>query len=51
MGLFENPTIEEMLREEEGQLFERKSARDLANRFVAFANAGGGGLDAVDSRL
>lgn len=46
MSLFENPTVEEILREKEGQLFERKSARidprDLANHFVAFANADGG---------
>jgi len=46
MSLFENPTIEEVLREKEGQLFDRKSARidprDLANHFVAFANADGG---------
>jgi ATP-dependent DNA helicase RecG len=46
MSLFENPTVEEILRENEGQLFERKSARldprDLANHFVAFANADGG---------
>ena len=46
MSLFENPTIEEILQEKEGQLFERKSARidrrDLANHFVAFANADGG---------
>jgi hypothetical protein len=26
MNLFENPTAEEILQEEEGQLFERKSA-------------------------
>jgi hypothetical protein len=26
MSLFENPTIEKMLREKEGQLVERKSA-------------------------
>jgi ATP-dependent DNA helicase RecG len=46
MSLFENPTIEDILREKEGQLFERKSARidprDVANHFVAFANADGG---------
>jgi ATP-dependent DNA helicase RecG len=46
MSLFENPTVEDILREKEGQLFERKSARidprDLANHFVAFANADGG---------
>ncbi len=46
MSLFENPTAEDVLREKEGQLFERKSARidprDLANHFVAFANADGG---------
>jgi len=46
MSLFENPTIEEILKEKEGQLFDRKSARidrrDLANHFVAFANADGG---------
>ncbi|MCI0494381.1 putative DNA binding domain-containing protein [candidate division KSB1 bacterium] len=46
MSLFENPTIDEILQEKEGQLFERKSARidprDLANHFVAFANADGG---------
>lgn len=46
MSLFENQTIEEILREKEGQLFDRKSARidrrDLANHFVAFANADGG---------
>jgi len=45
-GLFENPTIEDILREKEGQLFDRKSARieprDLANHLVAFANADGG---------
>jgi len=45
-GLFENPTIEDILREKEGQLFDRKSARieprDLANHIIAFANADGG---------
>jgi ATP-dependent DNA helicase RecG len=48
MGLFENPTIDEILREPEGQFFDFKSARidprDLANHFVAFANADGGFL-------
>ena len=46
MNLFENPTIEAILKEKEGQLFDRKSARidrrDLANHFIAFANADGG---------
>ena len=46
MSLLENPTVEEILREKEGQLFERKNARidrrDLPNHFVAFANADGG---------
>lgn len=46
MSLFENPTIAEILQEKEGQLFDRKSGRidprDLANEFVAFANADGG---------
>ncbi|UCE04681.1 MAG: ATP-binding protein [bacterium] len=43
---FENLTIEEVLVEKEGQLFEQKSARidprDLASHFIAFANADGG---------
>lgn len=46
MALFENPTFEEILQQKEGQLFERKSARieprELANHFIAFANADGG---------
>lgn len=45
-GLFENPTIEDILRQKEGQLFDRKSARleprELANHIIAFANADGG---------
>lgn len=45
---FENPTIEEIIAEKEGQLFEQKSARidprDLASHFIAFANADGGFL-------
>ncbi len=46
LGLLENPTIEEILQQKEGQFFDRKSARieprDLANHIVAFANADGG---------
>jgi ATP-dependent DNA helicase RecG len=46
LGLLENPTVEEILRQKEGQFFDRKSARieprDLANHIIAFANADGG---------
>ncbi len=45
-NLFEKAEAEKILREQEGQLFERKSLRidprDLANHYVAFANADGG---------
>jgi ATP-dependent DNA helicase RecG len=48
LGLLENPTIEEILHQKEGQFFDRKSARieprDLASHIVAFANADGGFL-------
>lgn len=54
MSLFENPSVEDIRREKEGQLFERKRVRidprALANHLVAFADAGGR-LDAVDSQL
>jgi len=46
MILFERPTLEKILREKEGQLFDFKSARldhrEVAAHFVAFANADGG---------
>ncbi len=48
MILFERPTLEKILREKEGQLFDFKSARldhrEIAAHFVAFANADGGML-------
>jgi ATP-dependent DNA helicase RecG len=46
MILFERPTLEKILHEKEGQLFDFKSARlnhrEVAAHFVAFANADGG---------
>jgi len=44
--LFENPTLDRLLQEREGQLFDRKSGRidhvGLINRMIGFANADGG---------
>jgi ATP-dependent DNA helicase RecG len=49
-SLFENPTIDEILKEREGQLFDRKSAKilnsnnksSLADCLIGFGNADGG---------